>query len=275
MADKHALLEQVLPVVELSVNSNGILLSSERIAERRFVAWDQGGRCRECKATEVEVDYMITKEGVTLWSTRIKGARFVPFDAVYDLPGHTFIRMRNKGRVYNIPHGLPDAICVQPIMPPQAPPPPVPAHLPPLPPPTDFSTLAAQMLEPPPPPPPMATIRSAQSTQGAGVKREQELHASALLKRESDELDGDVQTLMDSIGAATHGLDWAAGKEAPKDVPRAEKDAPAVHQQQQQLQKDLDELADVQQMMDSIAAATYGLDWNGQEAPPAGGMRTI
>lgn len=200
ISDKHALLERVLPLVEVSMTSNGILLSSERISERRFVPWDQGGRCRECKATEVEVDYMITKEGVTLWSTRLKGARFVPFDAVYDLSGHTFIRMRNRGRVYNIPHGLPETMCVQPLLPPPPPPPPQPAMQPAVPAPpqpaTDFSALAAQLREP----------QGQQALPEGAVKQQ--------VKQEDLGELVDLQHMMDSIAASTYGLEWASADSA-------------------------------------------------------------
>lgn len=67
MCDKVGLRKQILPEVELSLNTTGIMVTSERMHEARFIPWDQNGRCRECKATELEVDYMVTKEGVTIW----------------------------------------------------------------------------------------------------------------------------------------------------------------------------------------------------------------
>uniref|UniRef100_A0A183CA76 HSF_DOMAIN domain-containing protein n=1 Tax=Globodera pallida TaxID=36090 RepID=A0A183CA76_GLOPA len=50
------------------------------------------------------MDYMVTKEGVTVWCTRINGPAFVPFDFVYDLPGHTFFKIKNKGRAFDVEH---------------------------------------------------------------------------------------------------------------------------------------------------------------------------
>ena len=111
MNDKVGLRNQILPAVELNLNNSGIIVSSERMLEARLIPWDQSGRCRECKATETEVDYMVTKEGVTVWSTRIKGERFVPFDQVHDLPGYTFIKLKNKARVFNVTHGCAETQC--------------------------------------------------------------------------------------------------------------------------------------------------------------------
>uniref|UniRef100_A0A183BZP9 WHEP-TRS domain-containing protein n=1 Tax=Globodera pallida TaxID=36090 RepID=A0A183BZP9_GLOPA len=53
---------------------------------------------------------MITKEGVTIWCSRIKNTQFVPFDVIYDLPGHCFFRVKNKARVFNIPYGDPNPV---------------------------------------------------------------------------------------------------------------------------------------------------------------------
>lgn len=89
----NLLSKQVLPEIEIACNANGIIISSERIGEPRFLRFDKVGRCSECKSSEVEIDYAITKEGVTVWCNRFKGTRFVPVDAVRDLPGHTFIKV--------------------------------------------------------------------------------------------------------------------------------------------------------------------------------------
>uniref|UniRef100_A0A914M471 Uncharacterized protein n=1 Tax=Meloidogyne incognita TaxID=6306 RepID=A0A914M471_MELIC len=73
---------------------------------------EHGGRCRECKSTEVELDFIVTKEGVTLYCTRLSTPRFVPFDCIYDLPGHCFFKIKNKGRVLNIPYGSQNVCAV-------------------------------------------------------------------------------------------------------------------------------------------------------------------
>nr|CAD2182223.1 unnamed protein product [Meloidogyne enterolobii] len=104
MNNKKLLTSQILPEVEISINPNGITISSARLLPPRFIPYDQGGKCRECKSTEVELDFVVTKEGITIYCTRISGTRFVPFDIVYDLPGICFFKIKNKGRIFNIPH---------------------------------------------------------------------------------------------------------------------------------------------------------------------------
>ncbi|KAL7071042.1 hypothetical protein ACQ4LE_009901 [Meloidogyne hapla] len=105
MNNNKNLTRQVLPEVEISINLNEITISSDRLVPSRFVPYDIGGKCRECKSTEVEVDFVVTKDGVTIYCTRISGTCYVPFDSTYDLPGICFIRIKNKGRVFNIPYG--------------------------------------------------------------------------------------------------------------------------------------------------------------------------
>ncbi|CAK5099461.1 unnamed protein product [Meloidogyne enterolobii] len=105
MNNNKNLTSQILPEVEISINLNGITISSARLTPSRFVPYDICGKCRECKSTEVEVDFIVTKDGVTIFCTRISGTRYVPFDSTYDLPGICFFRIKNKGRVFNIPYG--------------------------------------------------------------------------------------------------------------------------------------------------------------------------
>uniref|UniRef100_A0A1I8BGM5 Uncharacterized protein n=1 Tax=Meloidogyne hapla TaxID=6305 RepID=A0A1I8BGM5_MELHA len=101
------LFSQILPEVDFNISSSGITVLSSRLSTPRFIPYDQSGRCKECKSTEVEIDFIVTKEGITIYCTRIgSGTRFVPFDTVYDLPTHCFFKIRNKGRVFNVPHGL-------------------------------------------------------------------------------------------------------------------------------------------------------------------------
>jgi len=103
--EQKSLNSQVLPQVEIDISSRGITLSSTRFTTPRFVPYDQTGKCCKCKGTEVEIDFAITKDGVTLWCTRLTEKRFVPFDWTYELPGHCFFKIRNRGRVLNVPYG--------------------------------------------------------------------------------------------------------------------------------------------------------------------------
>ncbi|CAK5088033.1 unnamed protein product [Meloidogyne enterolobii] len=103
---KH-LFTQVLPQVDFNITSCGITILSPRLTTPRLIPYDQAGRCKECKSTEVELDFIVTKEGVTIYCTRLSsGSRFVPFDSIYELPTHCFFKVKNKGRVFNVPHGL-------------------------------------------------------------------------------------------------------------------------------------------------------------------------
>jgi len=101
------LFSQILPEVDFNISSSGITVLSSRLTTPRFIPYDHSGRCKECKSTEVEIDFIVTKEGITIHCTRIgSGTRFVPFDTVYDLPTHCFFKIKNKGRVFNVPHGV-------------------------------------------------------------------------------------------------------------------------------------------------------------------------
>nr|CAD2198365.1 unnamed protein product [Meloidogyne enterolobii] len=104
--DKKSLIQQILPEVDFNVTNKGLTISaSQRLSTPRFIPFDNVGRCRECKATEAELDFVVAKEGVTFYCSRIKSPIFIPFDTIYDLPGHCFFKIRNKARVFNVMHG--------------------------------------------------------------------------------------------------------------------------------------------------------------------------
>jgi hypothetical protein len=106
MSNKIALAQKILPAIDFHVTSNGITVSaSERLSTPKFLEFDTTGRCRNCRGTEAELDFIVTKEGVTIYCTRFREKRFIPFDSVNDLPGHCFFKIRNKGRVFNVPFG--------------------------------------------------------------------------------------------------------------------------------------------------------------------------
>lgn len=101
-----SLTSQILPEIDFNILSNGITIkSNERLSTPRFILYDTASRCKQCKSTEVELDFIVTKDGLTIYCSRIKGPRFVAFDNVMELPGHCYFRIKNKGRVFNIPHG--------------------------------------------------------------------------------------------------------------------------------------------------------------------------
>ncbi|CAK5077646.1 unnamed protein product [Meloidogyne enterolobii] len=87
LKDKKSLSQQILPEVDFNVTPTGITISaSDRLSNPRFIPFNHPGRCRECKSTEVEIDFIVTKEGVTIFCNRVKGNQFVPFDTIYELP---------------------------------------------------------------------------------------------------------------------------------------------------------------------------------------------
>lgn len=105
MDDKKYLLKEILPEIDFNILSTGITISSKRLNTPRFLPFDQPGKCRECRSTEAEIDFVVAKEGVTVFCNRIKGSRFVQFDRINDLPGYCFFKIRNKGRVCQVPYG--------------------------------------------------------------------------------------------------------------------------------------------------------------------------
>jgi hypothetical protein len=116
MNDKKNLALQILPEVDFNITTTGVTVhASQRLSMPRVIPFDNQGKCKECKSSEVELDFVVTKEGVTLFCTRMKGSRFVPFDSVHDLPGHCFFKIKNKGRVFNVEHGQQAPVICHPI----------------------------------------------------------------------------------------------------------------------------------------------------------------
>lgn len=107
LENKPELLKIILPEVEINVTTTGISVYCDRLSTHRSIPFDIGGRCKECKASEIGTDFVVCKEGVTVWPNRLKGPKFLPFDYLCELPGYTFFKIRNKGRILNIPHGVP------------------------------------------------------------------------------------------------------------------------------------------------------------------------
>lgn len=96
------LMKAILADVEINMTSNAIIVTSDRLSCHRSIPFDI------YRSSECEADYnkVVCKEGVYIWSNRIKGIRFVAFDYIYDLPGYTFIKIKTKGRLIPITHGI-------------------------------------------------------------------------------------------------------------------------------------------------------------------------
>ncbi|KAL3075210.1 hypothetical protein niasHT_037439 [Heterodera trifolii] len=79
--------------------------SPRRLKIPRFVPWDQPGRCTRCKSGNVELDYFIQPEGVTIFSSRLKddGENFLPFDEIVDFGDNAKFRVRSRNKMFTLP----------------------------------------------------------------------------------------------------------------------------------------------------------------------------
>ena len=98
------LTDQILPLVHFNVSSNGLTISADRLNAERFIAFDVIGRCKDCRSETVEIDFVVTPQGVTILCNRFKTQKFIQFDNIYDLPQHCFMRLRSRGKTFNIPY---------------------------------------------------------------------------------------------------------------------------------------------------------------------------
>uniref|UniRef100_A0A914GRR0 Uncharacterized protein n=1 Tax=Globodera rostochiensis TaxID=31243 RepID=A0A914GRR0_GLORO len=98
------LVKQLIPTVNFIVTSHGLTINSDRLETTRIVSFDNNDDiCRQCKV-EVELDYLVSKDGVYVYSNRIKGGeKFVPFDRVEELPSYCAFRVRSR-KVYKFPY---------------------------------------------------------------------------------------------------------------------------------------------------------------------------
>lgn len=70
----------------------------------RFIPWDLPGRCTRCKSGTVEIDYIIQPQGVSIFSSRLKGGeRFLAFDKQVDIPDRAVMRIKARNKVLNLP----------------------------------------------------------------------------------------------------------------------------------------------------------------------------
>ncbi|KAL3126184.1 hypothetical protein niasHT_002175 [Heterodera trifolii] len=274
--DKKSLMDNILPVVEINQTNNGITVSSERIAIPRTIQFDILGKCRECKATECETEWCVSKEGVTIWCTRFKiSPRFVPFDVIYDLPGYTFFKVcfcvfffasqvftqqiRNKGRVFNVDHGFRSNACTQTPTPVY--------HL------------------PPPPPPPQLPKRKQESHQDAEQSVAHQFYDSVSAATTGLDIarhqtrQGDGKEFFGAVSAATMGMDIEQKNEKPKLRKQQRADASdffspisaatmgMTSEHLNPKPKPRQQPVDASNFFSSISAATMGMEV-GQDKPP-------
>ncbi|KAL3116831.1 hypothetical protein niasHT_003197 [Heterodera trifolii] len=107
--DKKSLTSQLLPTVNFLVTTQGVTVHSDRLDTPRVVFFnDDGTICRQCRYN-MDLDYLISKDGVYIQSNRLKGTeKFVPFDRVYDLPRFCAFRVRSR-RIFKVPYIFSDS----------------------------------------------------------------------------------------------------------------------------------------------------------------------
>jgi hypothetical protein len=91
------------PEVDLLVNSNGVTIFCPYLMTPRFVPFDLKGRCSTCKSDNVEIDYVLQPNGITIYCSRMKQEKFVKFDVPALLNDRSFMRIRARGKTYNVP----------------------------------------------------------------------------------------------------------------------------------------------------------------------------
>lgn len=80
----------------------------------RFIPWDLPGRCTRCKSGTVEIDYIIQPQGVSIFSSRLKGGeRFLAFDKQVDIPDRAVMRIKARNKVLNLPLKRPELDAVK------------------------------------------------------------------------------------------------------------------------------------------------------------------
>lgn len=94
---------QSLPEAYFEILSTGVRVTSAHFNEPNFIPFDIRGKCPRCKSTEASIDFIITPQGLTLTSNRIKGSRFLTFDTPYPaLPEHCVFKVYSKGTKFDI-----------------------------------------------------------------------------------------------------------------------------------------------------------------------------
>jgi hypothetical protein len=91
------------PEVDLFVNTNGVTIFCPYLTTPRFIPFDTKGRCSMCKSDNVEIDYVLQQQGITIYCSRFKHEKFLNFDVPARFHDLSIIRIRSRGRVYNVP----------------------------------------------------------------------------------------------------------------------------------------------------------------------------
>jgi hypothetical protein len=70
--DKKQLFDSMIPEVDFIVSSKDVKITSSRLHTARVVDFDAPGKCKACKSSDLELDHLITPEGIHLYSNRMK-----------------------------------------------------------------------------------------------------------------------------------------------------------------------------------------------------------
>ena len=70
--DKKQLFDAMIPEVEFTVSTKDIKITSSRLHTARVVDFDAAGKCKACKSSDLELDHLITSEGIHFFSNRMK-----------------------------------------------------------------------------------------------------------------------------------------------------------------------------------------------------------
>src|SRR6266550_2392426 len=91
------------PEIDLFVNSNGVTIFCPYLTTPRFIPFDQKGRGPMCKSDNVEIDYVLQQDSITIYCSRFKHEKSLQFDVPVRFHEKSTIRIRSRGRVYNVP----------------------------------------------------------------------------------------------------------------------------------------------------------------------------
>nr|CAD2205137.1 unnamed protein product [Meloidogyne enterolobii] len=89
-------MKELIPIVSFSATANGLTISVPKLNTPRFVPFDISGKCTTCRADDVEIDYVITLEGIHI----IK--KFVAFDIIERFGKTNVFRFKTRRKVFSI-----------------------------------------------------------------------------------------------------------------------------------------------------------------------------
>ncbi|KAL7074803.1 hypothetical protein ACQ4LE_006147 [Meloidogyne hapla] len=95
-------MKQNIPIVCISATITGLTITSPKLNTPRYVPFDISGKCKTCRAEDVEIDYVITMGGIYIISNRLKKEKFVEFDIIEKFGENNVFRFKVKRKVFTI-----------------------------------------------------------------------------------------------------------------------------------------------------------------------------